>query len=106
MRTALTRFQGGYYLVTGVWPLLHYASFEHLTGPKRERWLVRTVGMLVVVIGVAVLRRPRESGGLADATAGAFVIADLMAVRAGQLPTYLGDALLETALVVVRRIGG
>jgi hypothetical protein len=26
-------------------------SFEAVTGPKRERWLVRTVGVLVLAIG-------------------------------------------------------
>lgn len=106
MRTALTRFQGIYYLVTGLWPLIHFASFERLTGPKREPWLVRTVGMLVAVIGIALLKHTRASTGLADGTAGAVVMADLMAVRAGQLPTYLADALLEIALVLGRRIGG
>jgi hypothetical protein len=103
-RTSLTRFQGAYYLATGLWPIVHYRSFELLSGHKRERWLVRTVGLLAAAIGLTLLRRPRESGGLADGTAGAFVVADLMAVSAGQLPTYLADAALETALVVARRV--
>jgi hypothetical protein len=104
VRTSLTRFQGAYYLATGLWPIVHYRSFELLSGHKRERWLVRTVGLLAAVIGLTLLRRPRESGALADGTAGAFVVADLMAVGAGQLPTYLADAALETALVVARRL--
>ena len=28
------RVQGSYYLVTGLWPLVHLASFEAITGPK------------------------------------------------------------------------
>ena len=33
--------QGALYVVTGVWPLLHMASFEAVTGPKTDDWLVR-----------------------------------------------------------------
>jgi len=106
VQVALTRFQGAYYVVTGLWPIVHYPSFELLSGRKEERWLVRTVGLLAVVIGVALLRQPRRQSGLADGTATAFVAADLMAVGAGQLPTYLADAALETALVIGRRISG
>ena len=46
---ALARLQGGYFAVTGVWPLLHMRSFRYVTGGKkvRERWLVKTVGALI-----------------------------------------------------------
>lgn len=101
---ALTRMQGAYYLVTGLWPIVHFASFEALTGPKRDRWLVRTVGLLAAVIGLTLLRRPAESRQLADLSAGAFAAADVMAVGAGQLPTFLVDAGGEAALVVARRL--
>jgi hypothetical protein len=30
--------------VTGVWPIPHLQSFEAVTGPKKERWLVKTMG--------------------------------------------------------------
>lgn len=43
--------QGVYYFLTGVWPLLSLRTFMWVTGPKRERWLVRTVGVLIAVIG-------------------------------------------------------
>jgi hypothetical protein len=46
--------QGGYYLVTGVWPLLHIRSFEWVTGPKVDRWLVKVAGALISVIGSAI----------------------------------------------------
>lgn len=102
MARNLTRLQGGYYLVTGLWPLVHFASFEVLSGPKRDRWLVRTVGMLAAVIGLTLMRRPQH--GLADLSAGAFVAADLLAVRAGQLPTYLLDAVVEIGFVATRNL--
>jgi len=40
-----------YFLLTGIWPLLSMRTFEAVTGPKVDRWLVKTVGVLVAVIG-------------------------------------------------------
>jgi len=47
----LTIAQGAYFAATGVWPLVHMRSFEAITGPKADKRLVRTVGVLVTVIG-------------------------------------------------------
>jgi hypothetical protein len=47
--------QGGFYLLTGIWPLLHMRSFLFVTGPKTDLWLVRTVGLLIVAISVPLL---------------------------------------------------
>jgi energy-converting hydrogenase Eha subunit E len=53
--------QAFYFLLTGIWPLVSMATFEAVTGPKFDDWLVKTVGVLVSVIGVvlaiAALRR-------------------------------------------------
>ena len=46
--------QSAYYVLTGVWPLVHMRSFLAVTGPKTDLWLVRTVGLLVLVIGSAI----------------------------------------------------
>ena len=46
--------QGIYYTLTGVWPLVHVRSFLAVTGPKTDLWLVKTVGVLVAVIGVVI----------------------------------------------------
>ena len=43
--------QGVYFLLTGIWPLLSMRTFEAVTGPKVDRRLVKTVGVLVAVIG-------------------------------------------------------
>lgn len=40
-------FQACFYAFTGLWPLLHYRSFEKITGPKTDKWLVITVGYLI-----------------------------------------------------------
>ena len=47
--------QGSYFLLTGVWPLLHMRSFLAVTGPKTDLWLVETVGVLVAAIGAGLL---------------------------------------------------
>ena len=100
----LTRFQGLYYLISGAWPLIHFASFEALSGPKRDRWLVRTVGMLTTAIGLTLLRRPRESEQLADMASASFVVADILALRARQGWPYPADAMLEIGLIIGRRV--
>jgi hypothetical protein len=34
--------QGAYHLVTGVWPLVSMRTFASVTGPKVDKWLVKT----------------------------------------------------------------
>src|SRR5215217_2358528 len=46
--------QGSFYLVTGIWPLVSIRSFEAVTGPKADRWLVKTAGVLIMAIGAAL----------------------------------------------------
>ncbi len=48
--------QGAFWLAAGVWPLLHYRSFEAVTGPKQDDWLVKTIGGLIAVVGATLLR--------------------------------------------------
>ena len=56
--------QSFYYLVTALWSLFSVGTFQKVTGPKTDVWLVKTVGVLVAAIGgalgVAGVRR-RES---------------------------------------------
>src|SRR5215213_7149555 len=40
----LARLQAIFYIVSGVWPFVSIRSFEAVTGPKVDRWLVKTVG--------------------------------------------------------------
>lgn len=47
--------QGIYWAVTGVWPLVHMRSFVWVSGPKDDYWLVRTVGLLLTLIGGVLL---------------------------------------------------
>lgn len=47
--------QGVYWTVTGVWPLVHMPSFLWVSGPKEDLWLVRTVALLLTVVGIVLL---------------------------------------------------
>jgi hypothetical protein len=103
---ALAFLQGVYALLTGVWPLASMRTFERVTGPKTDRWLVRTVGVLVAVIGATLLvaagrrRMPPEVPVLAaGSAAGLGAIDTVYAARGRIAPIYLLDAVLETALV-------
>jgi hypothetical protein len=93
-----------YYVTTGVWSIVHRRSFERVTGPKRDYWLVRTVGALAAAIGsvlgyaAAVDRQHRETRLLAAASALSFGFADVQAARAASR-IYLADALFHVLLV-------
>jgi uncharacterized membrane protein SirB2 len=107
VRLVLT-VQAVYYLITGIWPILHMASFEAVSGPKTDDWLVRMVALLVVVIGatlwVAVRRRTwsREIRVLAIGSALAFAAIDIRYALGGRIsPIYLADAGVELAIVAL-----
>ena len=47
--------QGSYFIVTGMWSLVHIESFQWVTGRKTDFWLVNTAGILLTVIGSGLL---------------------------------------------------
>ena len=97
--------QGVYYLLTGLWALVSMRTFEAVTGPKTDRWLVKTVGVLVSVIGavlmLAGLRRrvePESALLAAGSAAGLAAIDTVYATRGRISKIYLLDAVAEVAL--------
>jgi hypothetical protein len=102
----LVLFQGLYYTVTGIWPLLHMASFMFITGPKTDLWLVRMVGLLALCSGVCFLycrfrdHYPNMFFILAISNTIAFAAIDITYSIAGIISTiYLADAVLQLALI-------
>jgi hypothetical protein len=99
--------QGSYYLVTGIWPVLHRSSFEALSGRKQDYWLVRTVGLLAASIGLGLSSGDRRATGVsADMKATAvsaalgFGAIDLVEVARGRIsPIYLLDFAAQAALL-------
>jgi hypothetical protein len=105
-RAGIALIQGGFYLATGIWPLVHLPSFEAVTGPKADGWLVRTVGVIISVCGavlmLAGLRRnvgpEAELLGVGNA-AGLAGIDIIYVARRRIAPIYLLDALAEILII-------
>ena len=104
--------QGAMYVVTGIWPLLHMKSFEAVTGPKTDDWLVYTVGLLLAVIGavlLAALRRRTLDGlfvVLAIGAALSLTAVEVVHVLDGTIACiYLLDAAIETVIAALLAIG-
>jgi hypothetical protein len=98
--------QGAYFTATGVWPLVSLRTFEAVTGPKLDGWLVETVGALVGCIGSTLFsagRRGRvtpEIAWLGAGTALALAAVDTVWVARRRLSrVYLLDAAVEAAIV-------
>lgn len=47
--------QGIFYVLTGMWPIVSIESFQLVTGPKHDLWLVKTVGAILSVIGTTLI---------------------------------------------------
>jgi hypothetical protein len=118
----LARVHGGFYIATGLWPLVSMRTFELASGPKKEKWLVKTMGALIAAVGGALLVGARVSGdppaerGLGGAppprgvhpvtlalgvlSAGTLAACDVVYVAKGRTAkSYLLDAAVEVALV-------
>jgi len=103
--------QGLYYFVSGIWPLFSMRTFEMVTGPKADKWLVKTVGVLVSVIGAVLMlagrRRRVEPGRVepetvllaAGSALGLGGIDTVYAAKGRISKIYLLDAVLEVVLV-------
>ena len=99
--------QGLYFALTGIWPLLHIKSFMVITGFKVDQWLVKTVGILIGVVGLVLLSAARsrrisfEILGLAVGCALGLTAIDVYYVFIDRIrDIYLLDALAEVVLVV------
>jgi hypothetical protein len=107
-RDQIALLQGAVFLLSGVWPVVHIRSFEAVAGRKTDKWLVRTVGLLVAVIGYVLLRARSsrritpEVAALAAGSAGGLAAIDFVYGTRGTIPRrYLLDGLMETAFVLL-----
>jgi hypothetical protein len=98
--------QGIFYLITGIWPLVSIRSFEAVTGPKADRWLVKTAGVLITAIGAGLTLAGRRKSVtpelrlLALGSALGLTGIDVVYVARGKIAkVYLLDALAELGLV-------
>ena len=100
---------GLFNVAAGLWPLVSMRRFEAVTGPKTDRWLVRTVSGLLVAVGVGQVRTARRAaltGGtaigletardLGIGTALTLAAIDLVYGGSGRISrAHLGDVPLE-----------
>jgi hypothetical protein len=100
--------QGTFFVVTGLWPIVHMRSFEAVTGPKQERWLVKTMGGLIAVIGGALLagtldrRTSTAVHTLGAASCAALAASDIIYAGKRRIsPIYLLDAAVEVGFAVM-----
>ena len=108
MKKLVAILQGGYYIAAGLWPLLSMASFEAVSGPKTDDWLVKTVAVLVTLIGLVLLAAGLKNQMVAPvrllalgSAAGLAVIDFFYAMRGVIWPIYMLDGVGEVILIVL-----
>src|SRR5262245_21971392 len=107
IRSILCILQGVYFLVTGIWPVMSIGTFQLVTGPKVELWLVKTFGVLIGVVGAALIVAgwrgcaSTEMAVLGVGTAAGLAAAEINYVLRGRISAiYLADTLVEAGFLV------
>lgn len=98
--------QGTYFFVTGIWPILSIRTFQLVTGPKTDLWLVKTVGALAASIGVGLIVAAIRNAFVPEiitislCSAFAFMCIDIYyVVKRVIIPGYLLDAIVELVFI-------
>ena len=106
MNPTVALIQGIYFLVTGIWPLISMRTFLAITGPKTDLWLVKTVGLILAVIGAVLIYAQRTATVnppvviLAMGAAASLALVEIVYVIKKVIsPIYLGDAIAEVILI-------
>src|SRR2546421_11023249 len=101
-----------YFIVAGIWPVMHMPSFLAVTGPKTDLWLVRTVGLMITAIGlcIAVAAGRHEIGlpifVLAISSSVFLLLIEVVYVAKRVIaPIYLLDGGVEVVLILAWIIG-
>jgi len=99
---------GFFFVVMGLWPVVNMPTFEGVSGPKTDDWLVVTVGWLLVVIGMVLLlaafrrRVILEVFVLGISTAVALIGVDVVYVVTGTIsPVYVLDVVAEGLFIAL-----
>jgi hypothetical protein len=106
LRRRPAALQAAYYAASGAMPIVAYRLFERITGPKREPWLVKTVGLLTLAIAAVLAadaggRDPQTRRlGISSALAYGAVDTWYAAIRRRISPVYLLDAVVEAGFAV------
>lgn len=95
--------------MTGLWPIVYMDGFLAFTGPKTDLWLVRTMGLMLMVSGMVLMmaaahrrQRSMETAALGIGVAVVLAGADIFFALTGQIPgVYLLDAAVEVLFLVL-----
>lgn len=100
--------QGVFNLASGLWPVVDRESFEAVTGPKTDFWLVKTVGLLIATTGAALVVASRgrkiatEMKIVGAGTAAGLAGIDFYYGGKGRISRiYLLDALLQGGIAAL-----
>ncbi|MCE3225537.1 MAG: hypothetical protein K0S32_88 [Bacteroidetes bacterium] len=100
--------QGLYYVMTGLWPIVDIRSFEIVSGPKTDIWLVKTVSLLLTTVGITYLISAREKQlttsirVLVTSVAGALLFIDVYYNFKGIISDiYLIDGLIQLIFILL-----
>ena len=103
----LIRIQATYIFITAVWPLVDIESFMEVTGPKRDVWLVKTVGALLIPVACTMYcylfigSDHRPAIVLATLTSVAFIAIDFYyALNDVISNVYLLDGVIELIFLI------
>jgi hypothetical protein len=103
---AIPWLHAAFFGLGGIWAVLSRRTFEAVTGPKVDYWLVRTVGGLLTVVGVVIGlaqlrgRLTPEIRWLAMGTSGVLTAIDVVFVAKRRVrPVYLLDAITNLVLI-------
>lgn len=95
-----------YYLITAIWALVSIRTFQKVTGPKTDIWLVKTVSVMIGAVGIVLAyagkrREPvPEVPLLAIGSAVGLTAIDVFYVARKRIsPIYLLDAVGEVGLI-------
>ena len=106
MTSLVSKGHAAYFILGSLWPLVSSKTFQMVTGPKKDVWLVKTVALLLTVIGAVIGRAGAkdrvtpEIRALGIGSAASLVIIDVWYVAQGRIrKVYLLDALGNTLLI-------
>ena len=87
----------------GMWPLLHLHSFGSVTGAKTDKWLVKSIAWMFIVIGLQlwVADQPKDVVTLGLGSAAAVAGLDVYYSLTHRISNvYLLDAVVQLGIIV------
>jgi hypothetical protein len=102
----VSRAHGAFNMISGAWPLVSMTTFEAVLGPKTDRWLVRTVGGLLLTVGLVEATASEEPAAVGQARRVGLAVSmtlaasDIWYASRGRISRmYLADAAVQISWI-------